>query len=54
MTNKHGVLCSFHIPRDIILFLYRNVPDNWKKKKKKPNLYIITILLKYFMVPTDR
>lgn len=28
MTNKHGVLCSVHIPRDTILFLYRNVPDN--------------------------
>lgn len=28
MTNKHGLLCSVHIPIDIILFLYRNVPDN--------------------------
>lgn len=35
MTNKHGVICSVHSPRDIILFLYRNVPDNKKKKKAK-------------------
>lgn len=29
MTNGHGVLCSVHIPKDIIfIFFYRNVPDN--------------------------
>lgn len=51
MTNKHIVLCSVHIPRDIILFF---CTEMYQTIKKIPNLHTIAILFIFFMVPADR
>lgn len=34
MTNKHGILCSLHIPRDIIFYFFTEMYQMTKKKKK--------------------
>lgn len=51
MTNKHIVLCSVHIPRDIILFFF--CTEMYQTIKKIPNLHTITLDF-FFMVPADR
>lgn len=52
MTNKHIVLCSVHIPRDIILFFFF-CTEMYQTIKKIPNLHTITLDF-FFMVPADR